>query len=100
MLLQRKCKCRPTLGLWASPGAMGSGQQCLAAGLCGHEMHAGPLAGPLVTLFAVQTDCSFVVGDLISPSAQADYVLQRREARGWVEIVIAFQISENTKEKT
>lgn len=51
-------QCRPALGLWASPGTMGSGQQCLAAGLHGHEMHVGPLAGPLVTLFTVRTDCS------------------------------------------
>lgn len=56
MLLQGKCRCRPTVGLWASP--RDNGEWLQAAGLHGCEMHVGPLAGSTVTLFTVQTNCS------------------------------------------
>lgn len=80
MLLQGKCRCRPTVGLWASPGTMGNGcrQRVCMAVRCTLGLWLAPqwLSSPF------RPTAAFVVGDWMSPSAQTDHVLQHREARG------------------
>lgn len=101
----------------AKPGAMGAWrcqQQAGWTGQCRHwltgsvfawqEMHVCPLAASVVTdrfssgfslSLLLRYTSAFVVGGWMTSSAQDDW-----KARGWVEIVISFQMtSKNTRGK-